>query len=426
MRRFFIALFHKAAILAGIACGLILTLVIYFSLQIPSKFYVAEGHEFKLDNHAAFSNFSTDKLFPLSTASLLDYSKESMVGRGVGSSKTVSINLMGIIPVTTTHVSVISEQEVTPGGSAFGIKLFTKGVMVVDITGIETSSGIVSPAKLAGLEKGDIILNVNNMTVHSNEELAALIEESNGKVLSLSVARDGVEFKAKLSPALSNVDGKYKGGVWVRDSSAGIGTVTYYNKATGVFAGLGHGITDSDTGKIMPLSTGEVCRVQINGVKKGQVGTPGELRGSFTSSTASGKLLLNNECGIFGVLGYSPNDMESVPIRLKQDVKPGPAVILCTLSKGGVEEFAINIDKIDLNPKTQTKNMVISVTDPDLLARTGGIVQGMSGSPILQEGELVGAVTHVLVNNPQRGYGIFAENMINYSSTITDDLSAAS
>lgn len=426
MRRFFIALFHKIAILAGIASGLILSMVIYFSSHIPSNFYVAEGQEFRLNNQAAFSSLQAEKLFPLSTSALLDYSKESVVGRGIGSNQTVSINLMGIIPVTTTHVKVISEQEVTPGGAAFGIKLFTKGVMVVDITGIETLNGIVSPSKLAGLEKGDIILTVNNATVHSNEDLSSLIGDSKGETLTISATRDGAFFTTKLVPAISVLDGRYKGGIWVRDSSAGIGTITYYNKATGVFAGLGHGISDSDTGKIMPISTGEVCDVQINGVQKGQVGAPGELKGAFTSTNASGRLILNNECGIFGILGYLPNQLQSVPLRLKQDVRLGAATILCTLSKGGIEEFSINIDKIDLNPRTQTKNMIISVTDPDLLARTGGIVQGMSGSPILQEGELVGAVTHVLVNNPQRGYGIFAENMLSYSSTISTDLEKAS
>lgn len=393
----------------GAAALLLLSAVTYFQYKIPDSFYVNEGQELVLQNLSAVQG-----------GTVLDYEKTSLASRSSGAGQTIELKLFGIIPVKETHVSVVEQQNVTPGGTPFGIKLFTRGVIVIDVSGIETSGGMAYPAKLAGICKGDNILTVGGVEISSNEDIAAVIKKSAGKAVPVTLQRDGKTIKTVLSPALSSVDGEYKGGVWVRDSSAGIGTITYYNENTGSFAGLGHGICDVDTGEIMPLNSGEVCAVHINSIQKGQAGTPGELRGSFTTTQASGQLLLNNEAGIFGSISYKPNELSSVPVSLKQEVKTGPATIFCTLDDNGIQEYTINIDKIDLNPRTLTKNMMITVTDPELLSKTGGIVQGMSGSPILQNGKLVGAVTHVFVNNPTKGYGIFAENMLNYSNKLAE------
>lgn len=412
MRRFLNKFFKTTAVIAFALSTVIMTTVAFYDRAMPSNFYVKEGSDLVLSQSSAVTG-----------GKAINYEKTSLANKSKGASQTVELKLLNIIPIKTTHVSVIDEPTLTPGGTPFGIKLFTKGVIVIDITNVQTDSGIACPAKLAGILKGDIVLTINNVEVTSNEEIADIIELSNGDNLSVTIKRDNQTIKTMIKPAMSSIDGKYKGGLWVRDSSAGIGTITYYLKDGLRFAGLGHGICDIDTGKIMPLSTGEVCEVSINSVLKGKAGTPGELRGSFVSDECVGKLILNNDSGIFGTLNKSPNSFATVPLRLKQDIKKGPAKIICTLDNSEPQEYAINIDKIDLNPKTMTKNMVITVTDPTLLSKTGGIVQGMSGSPILQDGALVGAVTHVFVNNPTKGYGIFVENMLNFTEKLANSKS---
>lgn len=407
MRKFLNVFFKIVACIALIICTIIMSVITYFYSIMPSNFNVIEGENFEMPNLRAITG-----------SGMIDYNKVSLANKEKGASETIQLKLYNMIPIKTTHVSVIAEPSLTPGGTPFGIKLFTRGVMVIDINDVQTNSGIVNPARLAGVVKGDVILSIDSNEVTSNEQVAEIIEKSNGRSLPVTVKRDTHTIKTMLTPVTSSIDGKYKSGIWVRDSSAGIGTVTYFLKDDYSFAGLGHGICDVDTGKIMPLNSGEVCEVSINSVLKGQVGTPGELRGSFTSNDSIGKLMLNNEAGIFGVLEEAPNNMQTVKLRLKQNIKAGPANIICTLDSSGPKQYNINIDKIDLNPKTMTKNMMISVTDPELLGKTGGIVQGMSGSPIIQDGELVGAVTHVFVNNPQKGYGIFAENMLNFTSKL--------
>lgn len=200
----------------------------------------------------------------------------------------------------------------------------------------------------------------------------------------------------------------------MRDSSAGIGTMTFYDPDSGSFGGLGHPICDTDTGDILPLDSGEAGPVEIFQVTKGTAGNPGMLQGRFTEDAPLGKLLCNNRCGIFGTLYHAPTDAAPVPMGLKQDITTGPAQILCTVSGSEPEAYDIVIEEIDYSGTDSTRNMTICVTDPTLLEITGGIVQGMSGSPILQDGKLIGAVTHVFVDDPTRGYGIFCENMVRY------------
>lgn len=396
---------RRISVLLLIFSALIFASVIYFNSKLPQSFSIREGEKLIL---AELNGITAGKA-----------QKE----RGIspvqgGEEKSCVLKIMGIIPIKTVHLNTADQRRVTPGGTAFGIKLFTKGVIVIDVNAIDTKEGTVSPAKLCGIEKGDIILSIDGKKVGSNEQAMEIISSSNGRKLEVKYIRGGVEKIAFLRPVMAKSDNRYKGGLWVRDSSAGIGTITYYDKQSGTFAGLGHGICDVDTGEIMPLSNGEVCDVRINSVKKGKVGAPGELKGSFVSHESHGKLYINNECGIFGVIDKTPNKFGEIPVMLKQEVQTGEAKIICTIDGNGPKEYDIKIEKVDLNPKSQTKNMMISVTDSELLAKTGGIVQGMSGSPIIQNGKLVGAVTHVFVNDPKRGYGIFAENMLEYSDNI--------
>lgn len=407
MQKFLNVFFKIVACIALIISTIIMSTVSYFYSIMPSNFNVIEGDDFNLPSLEA-----------VTSNNMVDYNKVSFVNKSKGSRETIKLKLFNIIPIKTTHVKVIEQPNLVAGGTPFGIKLFTRGVMVVDINDVQSDKGIVNPAKLAGIVKGDVVLSIDSIEIISNEQVAQIIENCNGRSLPVTLKRDSKTIKTMITPVVSSIDGKFKSGIWVRDSSAGIGTVTYYMQDDLSFAGLGHGICDVDTGKIMPLNSGDVCEVSINSVSKGKAGTPGELRGSFASNESIGTLKLNNEAGIFGVLMEAPNNFNNIKLRLKQNIKEGQAKIICTLDSSGPKEYSINIDKIDLNPRTMTKNMMITVTDSELLSKTGGIVQGMSGSPILQDGELVGAVTHVFVNNPQKGYGIFAENMLNFTNIL--------
>lgn len=382
----------------------IMTLIVSFNLKIPEKFNVVRGKSLALP-----------AVNEIVGTTAVDFSNSQTVSTTT-TRQQLELKLWGIFPVKSTSISLVDRELLTPGGTAFGIKLFTKGVMVIGINTVESKEGIHTPAKLAGIIKGDIVLSMNSIEITSNEQIKEIVEDSKGENVTITLERNGKMIKTILKPIASSIDGVYRCGLWVRDSSAGIGTVTYYNDETMQFGGLGHGICDVDTGKIMPLNRGQVCEVKINGVKKGKIGTPGELRGGFSSENPCGALVNNNDAGIFGNLYKAPNNLEEIPIKLKQEVKKGNASIICTLDNNSPKRYSIRIDKIDLNPRTLTKNLVITVTDPELLQKTGGIVQGMSGSPIIQDGMLVGAVTHVFVNNPQKGYGIFIENMLERAS----------
>ena len=233
--------------------------------------------------------------------------------------------------------------------------------------------------------------------------------------MTIEAQRGGKEFTAVLTPVYSEIDGLYKGGLWVRDSTAGIGTLTFYEPESGRFGGLGHGICDVDTNELMPLGSGEILPVAISGIVPGQRGAAGELQGYFSSDAAIGEMSANTETGVYGTLYQSPQQGETLPIAMKQQVHAGKAQILATIDGQGPQYYDIEIESVNYDENKITKNLVIKVTDSHLLERTGGIVQGLSGSPIIQDNRLAGAVTHVLVNNPQKGYGIFAETMWRYS-----------
>ena len=300
---------------------------------------------------------------------------------------------------------------VCPGGMPFGVKFFTEGVTVVGFCDVETANGAVNPAAKAGLRAKDMILKVDGTPLQSASDLTDRIEGCEGRTLRLTCRRGTREMEISLTPAYCPAEARYKTGMWVRDSGAGIGTVTFILPDTGAFAGLGHGICDAETGALVPMKRGTVSDVTISSVVKGAAGAPGELKGYFNAGK-TGSLLGNSTCGVWGVLSQIPDEApEPMPVGLRDDVKEGKAYILCTLDDNKMEEYDIKISNINRDA-TGSKCFTVTVTDPDLIARTGGIVQGMSGSPIIQDGKLVGAVTHVLINNPTSGYGIFLENML--------------
>ena len=321
------------------------------------------------------------------------------------------LTLFGAIPVKTVSVTVVPEREVIPCGTPFGIKMFTDGVMVVGIAEIQTESGMLNPAEQAGIQTGDILISVDGSEVNRNEEIAALVEQSGGKEMTICYRRENKEFTTQLSPAKSLVDGQWKAGLWVRDSTAGIGTLTFYDPATEEFGGLGHGVCDTDTSALMPFLNGEIMPVTISGVTKGASGAPGELHGYFESDEAIGVMHANDAFGVYGAL-YEAPEGETVAVAMCQETRPGEAQILTTIDGGEPQYYQVVLEYINYQENEEGKNMILRVTDPRLLEQTGGIVQGMSGSPILQNGKLIGAVTHVFVNDPTRGYGIFAERML--------------
>ncbi len=313
----------------------------------------------------------------------------------------------------SASVSAKSEYgELIPGGMAFGVKFFTEGCVVIGTTGVESASGLASPAKDVGLKSGDIIIRAGGKEFKTAEELVAIIAGCGGKAVSLAYIRDGKENSVTVTPVRDRENGEYRIGVLVRDSTAGIGTVTFIDPKTKDFGGLGHGIYDSESAVLLPLARGAVVEVDITEVVKSAPNVPGELRGNF-GNVAVGELWDNCEQGVFGSLAELPEtSYKPIPIASREEVKEGEARILTTLSDGKIGEYTVEIEKIYSGSGT-TKNFLIRVTDQKLIDQTGGIVQGMSGSPIIQNGKLVGAVTHVLVNDPIRGYGICIENMLN-------------
>lgn len=322
----------------------------------------------------------------------------------------VRVSLFKAIPVKNSRVKIQKRRYVVPSGEIFGLRLYTKGVVVVSVDKVDTESGACCPAQDAGIEKGDVILSINSSVVKDHTQVARQIAESNGAALRVVFERNGQSFETSFTPAFSSSQGKYIGGLWIRDSAAGIGTLTFYEKSTGAYGGLGHAICDVDTGKVLPLSEGDIVEATINGCKKGKSGEAGELCGSFTGEPF-GELYANTDFGVFGVLKNANQEKNELPVAVKSEVKTGKAEIISTVDGGGPGYYEIEIEKISAE-NGENRNMVIRITDKRLLEKTGGIVQGMSGSPIIQNKKLVGAVTHVFVNDPSRGYAILAENMI--------------
>lgn len=317
-----------------------------------------------------------------------------------------------LIIVTAVSFSSVSaagrasseEPFLIAAGIPFGVKFHTDGIVVVGIP------GGAGPLAEAGLKKGDVITAVDGKRITSVSEFAALVRESEGHTMKLEYKSGALCRLAEVSPRIDE-NGEYKLGVWIKDSAAGIGTVTYIHTKNLTFAGLGHGICDGESGALVPFSYGTAEDVTLLGVVKGGAGTPGELRGSFTG-TKMGKLLKNCETGIYGVLTAIPEDLSDscYPVGHMDEVTEGVAYIFTTVDGEGRGCYEIEITRIDKN--TSGKNFSVRVTDPVLLEKTGGIVQGMSGSPIIQNGKLIGAVTHVLVSDATEGYGIFIENML--------------
>ena len=381
-------------LLVSIMSVTVLSCIGYWHYTLPDDYYVEKGDELRLN----------EQLTARSTENV------KTANAAVGNSYTTSVKWLGVFPVKTVSVKVVNESVVVLGGMPFGVKLYTDGVMVVSLSTVDSRTGNISPARNAGLKVGDQILSINGQEVYTNEQVSEIVKESAGEMMVLRIKRDGIESQLRFCAVYSPSEQCYKAGMWVRDSSAGIGTVTFYDPQSHTLGGLGHPVCDVDTGEIVPISSGEIVPARVYNVKKSESGIPGELRGGFDFGSY-GPLLSNGTTGVYarceeGIEG------ELVEIMLKQDIREGNARIYTTISGTEPDWYDIRIEQVRHYDKNATRNMVIEITDKRLLEKTGGIVQGMSGSPIVQNGKLVGAVTHVLVNDPTRGYAIFAENML--------------
>ena len=329
--------------------------------------------------------------------------------RAVGSYQT-TLTLGGWLPIKTIRAVVTERPRVTVCGTPFGVKMFSEGALIVGFSEIgQADGGTSNPAKEAGLRLGDRVICIGQTRTESNDAVKEALDAAEGQSVEVVYIRSGEQKLTTLTPVWDGAVEQWRAGMWVRDSSAGVGTLTFADEELGVFAGLGHPISDSDTGESVALRSGEIVPCEITGCSAGTAGSPGELKGRFLSAHAIGTIRINGENGVYGTTRtYFSGQLRE--IAFAQEVVTGPAEIWATIEGETPRAYRIQIERVsDADPR---RNLVIRVTDPSLLSATGGIVQGMSGSPILQNGRLVGAVTHVLVNDPTRGYGIFAQTML--------------
>lgn len=390
--------------IAGI-CIFLFAIILLGQFTIPKDVVIAENSKYEAPKIFGISLFTCND--PVTSAGVVK-------SKALNDEESVQVNLLNIIPVKRTNVKSVKRQYVVLGGEIFGIKLFTDGVLVVDAESVQSDGKTVNPAEKAGIKVGDIIKSVNGQSVYTNKALSEIIEKSSGANLDVTVVRGNNTVNVSFSSVKEDGTGKYKAGLWVRDSTAGIGTVTFYNPKNNAFAGLGHAICDIDTGEIMPMVNGEMAEAYISGFYKSASGSVGELCGVFTGNR-KGSLCVNCEAGMYGYSDSIPGN-GTVPVALSGEVKTGEAEIICTVDKNGPKSYKAEIVKILKKSGEINKDMIVKITDSELLSKTGGIVQGMSGSPIIQNGMLVGAVTHVFINDPTQGYAIFADKMLETSA----------
>ena len=367
------------------------------SIALPSLL------EANVDGDAAVLS-STDQTLADSSALRLSAQKEG--------DASLTVRLMGMLPLKTIPVSVTEQRILIPGGLPVGVVIQTQGVLVVGVSDLGGSTK--SPAREAGLQPGDLICEVDGVQITDAAHLSSMI--SSGAPVILTIRRENRLFSLPLTPTCDPRDGVYRLGAWVRDSTAGVGTLSFYDPQSNRYGALGHAVTDIDTGLVLDVQNGEIVKSSIVEIHKGAAGEPGELVGQFGgASEPLGEISVNGACGIYGE-AYSPIDNplypDGLPIASRDEIRTGYAQLLTTLDDTGLRTYDCEITRIARHASSQQRSMMISITDPKLLEQTGGIVQGMSGSPIIQDGKLVGAVTHVLVNDPTRGYGIFIENML--------------
>lgn len=379
-------------------CIFLLLIVLAYTCNIsniPSSVILLEGETLSLNT-----------LFGVKTVQASSNTAESNNNK-----VNIELSFLGGFTLKQIDVNVLPETKVVPVGKVIGLKLYTNGVLIVGMTEIDGEK----PYEYTGLKEGDTILEINNTEIDSIEKLKEVVNKSNGEELELKYLRDGTISVSNIKPVQTNTD-EYKLGLWVRDAATGVGTITYYEPESGKFAALGHGIVDVDTDKLIDIESGEVVTSSIVAIKKGEQGIPGEIKGTIMNQTNIGEVTKNTDFGIYGNLtntaSLNINSQKAIDVALRSEIKTGNAKVLCTLENGVTKEYDIEIKKIYANNNSDNKSMLIKVTDENLLNQTGGIIRGLSGAPIIQNGKFCGAVTHVLVSDPTMGYAVFGDLMI--------------
>jgi len=385
-------------------------------ISFPKQLVIFQNQDSKVSSLPVFQTKSTDETV-------------FTIASGRASEKTISLNThqsgeadmvyeLAGLPVKKVNVKVLKDFKVIPGGQSIGVKLNAKGVLVVGHHLIQTEKGKVSPGELAGVQVGDMITEINGKTIERMSDIAPFIHNSGktGESLNLVLLRDGKYIRTKLSPQKDGGEQSYRIGLYIRDSAAGIGTMTFIHPESMKYGALGHVISDNDTKKPIQVEDGQIVRSTVTSIERGSNGDPGEKLAKFSPDhEVIGNITTNSPFGIFGKLNTEMKNGimdEALPIALSHQVKEGPAKILTVIDQDKVEAFDIEIVSTVPQKFPATKGMVVKITDKRLLEKTGGIVQGMSGSPIVQDGKLVGAVTHVFVNDPTSGYGVHIEWML--------------
>ncbi len=377
--------------------------IIYCDAKYPEYIYSGSKSQIKINNFCTVVAKNEKGVKSVSSTDATTYQSVMKV--------------LGIVPVKDMRVSVAPADSVVVCGTPFGVMLYSEGVMVVGSAAFNSAEGNINPALDAGIRVGDLIISIDGKKVSSIEDVTACVKKSEGRAMSFLCHRDEKEFTACVTAKKGTDDGVYHIGLWVRDSSAGIGTMTFYHPKLSVGVGFGHPICDADTGKTIEISQGKAVNATIYSFRKGAAGNPGELLGALKIRSPLGEVIKNTNNGVYFDCNYQPTG-EIMPLAYWNEAQTGAAKIYTTINGQTPCYYDVRIDKI--NPNSEIKNFEITVTDKTLLSETGGILQGMSGSPVVQNGKLVGAITHVLVDDPTRGYAIFAENMLETAQSVAD------
>lgn len=383
--------------------------------SVPDKMVVFEGEEINIKTLLGLNLMENNE--SIMASSNINNQKINEVGV-----KKLTLNLFDKLPLKNINVSVLPRTKVIPVGNIAGVKLYTSGVLVVGMSEIEGKDNkVYKPYENTGIKEGDTITKINDKYISSTDDLIDNVNKSEGDTIEVTYIQNQQTKECSITPVKTN-ENEYKIGLWVRDSAAGVGTVTFYEPTTKNFGALGHGIADIDTGELLNIASGEFVTTRVLNITKGEKGNPGKIQGTIEEQQTIGKISKNTAFGIYGkvdnITSLEIDTSKEMEVALRDEIKLGKAKILCSLDNKNVQEYEIEIKKIYRENNYNNKSMEIEITDETLINKTGGIIQGMSGSPIIQNGKFVGAVTHVLVNNPKEGYAVFGDLMLKQSKEI--------
>lgn len=329
----------------------------------------------------------------------------------------VEVKLFGNISMKNVKIAKLEEIKVVPVGKVIGLKMYTNGVLVVGMSEVEDKNNYkIKPYENSDIKPGDTILEIDKKIIEDIDNLKQVVNDSNGNEIEITILRNGNIINTNIIPAQTE-ESKYQLGLWVKDAATGVGTITFYEPESNSFGILGHGITDSDTNNLINIDSGELVTAKVISLKRGEANLPGEIKGTIINSQTIGEITKNTQFGVFGKLNnltaLNIDVSKSMEIASREEIKEGEAKILCSINSSNVsKEYKIEIEKVYRENDYNNKSMLIKITDEELLKETGGIIRGLSGAPIIQNGKFVGAITNVLVSNPEMGYGIFGDMMI--------------